>query len=184
MSTERKAPYNILSFLGMIVLTTLFGMGASWLIFCIGFIFLSLFVNRSGQDIIFSHVMAILELGAALGFVAGILIAASIVKANPETKARLESKFVTRDSVTIYSGAPMFVTVFLGQWFERLPRLVGESALPYVALGIFLAIVAISLFLYDYIPRRLVIPIGILGWLLTVAGFILYGIHSCRSWAL
>jgi hypothetical protein len=52
--------------------------------------------------------------------------------------------------------------------FERLAQIVGEKAVAYVALGIALIIVAMSLVLYNRIPERFIIPVGIIGWLLIV----------------
>ena len=58
-------------------------------------------------------------------------------------------------------------------------RIIGSSAKPrlnvfrsnadiYACLAFVLVIVAASLFLRDRIPKRFIVPIGIIGWLLTV----------------
>jgi hypothetical protein len=59
--------------------------------------------------------------------------------------------------------------ILLTPLFEQLPRPFGEKYFVYVALGIVLAITAVSLFLYDRIPKRFIIPIGIVGWMLILS---------------
>jgi len=40
---------------------------------------------------------------------------------------------------------------------------------PYVIVGTIMAVAAVNMILYDRIPRKLLVPIGIAGWLLVLA---------------
>ena len=65
----------------------------------------------------------------------------------------------------IYFGAPLFLFLLLMLCFARFENHVGTKAetVAYAMLGVLLAIVAISLFLYDRIPPKFIIPIGVTG---------------------
>ena len=54
-------------------------------------------------------------------------------------------------------------------WFIEKPltNIVGSRALPYVAWGLVMLILVGNMLLYDFIPSRLVIPIGVACWILT-----------------
>jgi len=69
----------------------------------------------------------------------------------------------------IFSGASMFVMALAMSKWPLLDYIFGQKASPYVFLGICGIVTIISLVLYDYIPKRLVIPIGIIGWILTLS---------------
>jgi len=47
---------------------------------------------------------------------------------------------------------------------KSLVQAVGEKALPYVIVFTPVAIGIIGMVLYDYCPKRLLIPLGIFGW--------------------
>ena len=69
--------------------------------------------------------------------------------------------------MSIYGGVQVFFLVLLSPAFEPLARSVGNTAAVWIVLATFLVFVGLSLFLYDRIPPRLIIPLGLLGWLLT-----------------
>jgi hypothetical protein len=73
----------------------------------------------------------------------------------------------------IFSGPAMFCTAVCV--FTPLERMAGEKALPYIILGLGMASIFATLFLYVHCPKRLIIPIGLFGWILT---FLLLVLHA------
>jgi hypothetical protein len=69
----------------------------------------------------------------------------------------------------IFSGAPMVLYALQACTYERLVHVVGERLGPYIGLGIGGIIIVLSLIVYDHVPRRLVFPIGIVGWIVTLS---------------
>jgi hypothetical protein len=68
----------------------------------------------------------------------------------------------------IFWGAPMFFYVVLGiPTYEPLARFVGEKIAPYIVIVFGGLITIITMIVDDYIPERLFIPIGVIGWALT-----------------
>jgi hypothetical protein len=68
----------------------------------------------------------------------------------------------------IFSGVPTFgvaVLICVQDWVERL---VGQNASPYVTFGVIAILFVLSMVLSNRIPERLIIPIGIISWVLTV----------------
>ena len=47
---------------------------------------------------------------------------------------------------------------------KPLERAAGEKALPYVLVGMVMVNVVLVMFLYARCPKRLIIPIGVIGW--------------------
>ena len=159
------------------MLAGLFGFGLTWLV--IGIIAAIRF-NTLGEKFDFAaKSMPILIIGGVLGFIIGLVVSMKTAKSGPKAIVESERKLIRpSDHLRIYFGFPIFITALLKPLFERLPHYFGEKYFVYVALGIFLVIVAISLFLYDRIPKRFVIPIGIIGWMLTlslIAWFFFFG---------
>jgi hypothetical protein len=70
----------------------------------------------------------------------------------------------------IFSGAGMACLAATTFFFESLARLTGERALPYVILVIVGSVILATVILFDAVPRRLIIPVGICGW---IAAFLL-----------
>jgi hypothetical protein len=64
------------------------------------------------------------------------------------------------------SAVPIAGLVAVGPQMEHF---VGEKALPYVFFGIVVIITLIGMILYHHTPKRLVIPIGIIGWLIAAS---------------
>lgn len=105
-----------------------------------------------------------------MGFIIGLVVSLKTVKAGPKAIAEFERKNVGfGERMRIYLGFPFFVMALLTPLFRQLPQLVGEKYFIYVALGIVLVIIAVSLFLYDRISKRFIVPIGIVGWMLTLS---------------
>ena len=52
-------------------------------------------------------------------------------------------------------------------FLKPIERISGEKALPYVIVGIVMAVILVDRYFYERCPRRLVIPIGVIGWLVT-----------------
>jgi hypothetical protein len=48
-------------------------------------------------------------------------------------------------------------------------RGVSEPLLPYVVAGVPAAVMILSMVLYGHFPKRLVIPLGIVGWMIHVS---------------
>ena len=68
----------------------------------------------------------------------------------------------------IFGGVPaLFIFVIECCSYEYTVRKFGEEVSPYLALGGAGIIFIIGLIAYDYVPKRLIIPIGVAGWILT-----------------
>jgi hypothetical protein len=69
----------------------------------------------------------------------------------------------------IFAGIPLAICAALFVIAEpnhRLQHAVGEKAFPYILFFTPAAIVIGGMILYDHFPKRLVIPIGIVGWII------------------
>jgi tryptophan-rich sensory protein len=75
----------------------------------------------------------------------------------------------------IFAGTGMVFMAVCTFMFKPLARVSGEKLLPYVILGLGMASIFGTLFFYDRCPKRLIIPIGLVGWLLT---FLLLLLHN------
>ncbi len=69
----------------------------------------------------------------------------------------------------IFSGVPTFGVAVLVCIQEPLIRAVGLKASICIGLGMVMAFYSISMFLSNYIPKRFIIPLGIIGWILTLS---------------
>ena len=71
----------------------------------------------------------------------------------------------------IYFGAPYFIIAVLGKmFFEKLLNAAGTETGVWIAFGVALTIFMAGLILYERVSAsKFVVPIGIIGWLLTVA---------------
>jgi len=50
---------------------------------------------------------------------------------------------------------------------EDIARIVGEKAFPYVFYGLMIVFVVIGMILYNIVPKRWILPLGIAGWITT-----------------
>ncbi len=169
--TKKHRPITIQSALsigGFAVLAGLAGFGLTWLV--VGFWAIHIYKNVNDQFVFAAKSMPVLIAGGIIGFIVGLVVSAKVAKADPKTEEEIERKYVGLGGrLRIYLGFPFFVMALLTSLLGQLPRLVGEKYFVYVALGIVLAITAVSLFLYDRIPKRFIVPIGIVGWMLTLS---------------
>ena len=69
----------------------------------------------------------------------------------------------------IFAGIPMAVwAIFFAitEPHHALEHAVGEKVFPYILGGVPAAAVVGSMVLYKYFPKRLIVPIGTIGWIL------------------
>jgi hypothetical protein len=136
----------------------------------VGFLAKIIFKDFDNQLDFAAKSMPILIAGGIICFIVGLVVSLNVAKADPKTEEEIEKKYIGLSGrVKIYLGAPVFVMALLACFFERLLDKVGAATGAYVALGIALVIIAVSLVLYDRIPAKLIIPIGIIGWMLTLS---------------
>jgi hypothetical protein len=161
--------WRLLSTGGFAVLSGFFGFGLIWLAIAItGNIRFKTF----DEKIVFaSKCMPVMIAGGIIGFIIGFVIALKVVRADPKTEAEIETKYVGPiGRLKIFFGFPIFfIWVFWHFCADLFFRKFGNSAGAYVALGICLVILALGWSLHDRIPPRLTIPIGVIGWLLTLS---------------
>ncbi|MGB8371201.1 MAG: hypothetical protein WCF71_18120 [Verrucomicrobiia bacterium] len=68
----------------------------------------------------------------------------------------------------LYSGIPFAViAVFFTTTDRLLDHVFSENVSPYIDLFVIGAIAIGALILYDHLPKRLVIPLGIVGWIIS-----------------
>ncbi len=157
---------RVLSVGGFAVLSGFCGVGATWIVVAL---FTKDVLKNDASNKLETVILPRLVIGGVLGFIVGLVAALLVVKAGLKTQGKIERKFIgPTDRLRIYFGAPLFVIAVSSVFFERLLHMVGVGTGAYVGLGIALAIIAVSLFLYDRISKRFIIPVGIIGWLLTV----------------
>jgi len=107
-------------------------------------------------------------LGGMAGLIFGLIISSVVVRGDAKTKYGPNEKFIGGGQRwMIFSGAiwPLLAALFCV--FEPLNHIFGNSAGSYVALGIMMAIFVAAMVLYDRLPKRLIISIGVIGWILT-----------------
>jgi hypothetical protein len=71
----------------------------------------------------------------------------------------------------IFGGIPVTILAVLlvstlHHRLNQIPKIVGESAAPYVVFFTPVVIIFGSILLHEHLPKRLVIPLGITGWIL------------------
>jgi hypothetical protein len=112
----------------------------------------------------------------------GIIASLRVAKLPSRTEKAIEDKYVGFwGRVKIYLGAPVFIMAATGMLTpaeKLLTRAWGDGIATYVTLGIVLVVIALSLFLYDHTPKKLIVPIGIIGWLLTLALVLWYSLFG------
>lgn len=159
---------SILPIGGFTLLSGLFGVGLVWLV--TGLYAKMVFKTIPDQLDFAGKSMPFLITGGIIGFIVGFFVSVSVARADPKTEEEIERKYVGPSGCArIYFGAPLFVMALLSQYFERLLDKLGAKMGVYVALGVCLAIVAVSLVLYQRLPPKFVVPIGIMGWMLTLS---------------
>ena len=74
----------------------------------------------------------------------------------------------------IFSGVPMIGVVAVASGQDFIERITSQRAGPYVSIGLIIFCFAMSMTLSNLLPRRFVIPIGIIGWVLAVSFLLWY----------
>ena len=67
----------------------------------------------------------------------------------------------------IFAGVPHVSVAATACAQDWLVRVVGEKAFPYVGVGIVGATFVICMVFYHRIPKRFVIPLGMVGWVIS-----------------
>jgi hypothetical protein len=177
MSNTSNKSARILSVVGFSVLSTFFGVGVAWLVVGI----LAALFKQHGDQLIAGS-MPILVAGGALGFLVGLVISVRVAKADQETEQKIEKKYVgRRGRMQIYFGAPLFVVAASTPLLDTLSHHFGDRIAIYSYFGFFLTVIAMSLFLYNRVPERFIIPIGIVGWLLIVLFAVGFSVYMMRQ---
>ena len=175
---------RILSIGGFAVLAGLCGFGATWLV--AGFLAKEIFKTVDEQLDFATKSMPILIAGGIISFIIGLVVSLKVAKADPKTEAEVEKKYIGQDGrLKIYFGAPIFIMAaiaMLTPLFDSLERNAGPNIAPYIMLGIALIILAAAWTLYDHIPERFIIPIGIIGWMLALSMVIWFFFFGPGVW--
>jgi hypothetical protein len=175
---------RILSVGGFAVLAGLSGFGATWLV--VGILAKVIFKTIDSQLDFAAKSMPILMIGGIVGFIIGLVISLKVATADPKTEEEVEKKYIGQTGrLKIYFGAPIFIMAAAGMLtslFESLERLIGPSVAPYVMLGMALLILAAAWALYDHIPEKVIIPIGIIGWMLTLSLIFWFCFYGPGAW--
>jgi hypothetical protein len=70
----------------------------------------------------------------------------------------------------IFAGLPMMLVAVLFVCFENnLERKVGTRAFPYFLYFTPLVILVAGQLVYEHLPKRLLIPLGVIGWIVTAS---------------
>jgi hypothetical protein len=163
-----------LSVAGFSVLAGFFGVGVAWIV--IG-IWASVFKHQSVFRDMASQIMPFLIGGGVAGFIIGLMVSLRVAKADRETEQKVVAKYVgRRGEMKIYLGFPMLLFVATMPFSQRISHLLGTNHVEYVTLGLLMASVAIGLFLYDRIPRRFIVPVGIISWFLIIIGALAFAV--------
>jgi hypothetical protein len=164
MNSVSNKGSRTLSAVGFSVLSAFFGVGVAWL--AVG-ILAKIFKQRFDQIVDAS--MPLLIVGGVLGLIVGLVVSVRMAKLSPMSQRRIEKEYVgRRGRLRIYAGAPLFIVGAFAPVLEILSNRFGDRIAIYSYFVFILLIIAASLFLYDRIPNRFIIPIGIIGWLLVV----------------
>jgi len=163
---------------GFSVLSAFFGVGVAW----IGVMILAA-IFKSQDDSIIAGCLPMLAAGGAGGLVTGLIVSVRVAKSAAQTRRKVQKRFVGRGAqMQIYSGVPVFiVAIGTSLLLGRLAPILGDRVAAYVWLGFVAVVLVLSFIMRDHIPERLLIPIGIIGWLLLILGAIrlcIYMLHQ------
>jgi len=163
---------RFLSAIGFLALSCLCGVGVSWILVAI------LWVRN--DDARLTRVMPALVIGGIIGLIAGAIAIRQVARKGLKTRAAIDDRYVgARGRGRIYSGIPvLFVIVFGVFFFEPLLGKLGTTTGTWTAFGIFLGIVTICLVVEEHIPKRWLLPLGVIGWLLTLLILGIAGLHT------
>jgi len=74
----------------------------------------------------------------------------------------------------IFIGLPAIGLAALMCSGESIPRIVGEKAYPYVFFGAMGVFAVVGIILYNIVPRKWILPLGIAGWITTFSWIFWY----------
>jgi hypothetical protein len=111
-----------------------------------------------------------LMIGAVSGFGLGLAFAVFLFKTRADAvQEEVEKKYGLG---RIYSGVPAFLMMMsaslLTPWWDRLERRFGIAAVPCLLFGVCAVVLVLCLVIRPRIPRRLLVPLGLLGWMLAL----------------
>ena len=157
--------FNLFYTAAFAVLGAFGGAGAAWLV--VGA--LANLMPKEPGDALIAGSISRLVMGAVLGFVLGLALGLYLFKARGDAaQAAVEKKY---GFGKIYSGVPAFFLslcmTLLFPWWHQLERKFGIAAVPCLYYGICAIVLVLSLIVRPRIPRRLIVPLGLLGWMLT-----------------
>jgi uncharacterized membrane protein len=97
---------------------------------------------------------------------------------SPRLRRMNETEFMTitpRGRFILFTGFPMAVWAMLFALGQRDDRFfgIGGTVEPYVCYGLVVAILVAGKLLYEHLSKRVVVPLGIMGWL-TMASVIFW----------
>jgi hypothetical protein len=75
----------------------------------------------------------------------------------------------------IFFGVAAFPISVLVCVAPKLEQAIGGKAIPYFFWGILLALCVLGIVTYNTTPKRLILPLGIIGWLLSASILCWYG---------
>lgn len=167
MNSPYHSGQRIFFALAFAVLSGLCGMGLAWLV--VGTV-ASQMTSEKGIALVASS-FSMLLVGGILGSFAGLIGFLVVVKPDKKSQEEAERKYVGPGGrMRIFIGAPfsLFIVLSIAS-FDRLGQMFGTKTAVYILFGVFLAMVFASMILFDRIPSKYVIPIGIAGWTLLLA---------------
>jgi hypothetical protein len=169
---------RILGVIGFSVMSAFFAVGVALL--AVGILATNF---KSHIDRLITGSLPILIGSGTVGLVIGLVVSLRVAKSDAKRQQEVESRFLGRRGwMAIYFGAPMFIFVAGAQFFiDALTRILGTREGIYVYFGFFLVILTLSLVISNHIPRRVVISIGIVGWLLIVVLAIWFVVDTIRQ---
>jgi hypothetical protein len=107
-------------------------------------------------------------LGGMAGLIFGLIISSIVVREEAKIKYGSNEKLIgAGQRWMIFTGIIWPCLAILACAFEPLVHIFGDKVGCYIALGIMMAIFATFMILYDHAPKRIIIPIGVIGWILT-----------------
>ena len=135
---------------------------------------------RERADSVMAASLPWLVIGGMLGIVVGFGVGLFLFA--PRTTAAqkaVERKYIGARGVgRIYAGLPFLLMVLSLPAFEPLTHALGNTGGAFAALAISLVFVALSLVLYDRLPRWMIMPLGLMGWVIAFAIACWFGLRN------
>jgi hypothetical protein len=106
-------------------------------------------------------VLALLVAGGVAGAIVGLVCSLRLLI--------LDGGDTNRGVMKLYLGVPISILFWLAPLLRWLGQIVGQNADVYATIAVMLVVFVLSLILYDHIPQKLLIPLGVVAWMLTLA---------------